>query len=51
MLTLCHNEVLFPLTLIFEKGLHERKFPSMCMLAKIQPVNKKTYLCYQYVAK
>ena len=41
MLKLCHEEVLLPLKLIFQKCLSDGKFPSSWKLANVQPVHKK----------
>ena len=41
MLKICHEEVLTPLKLIFQKSLAEGKFPSSWKLANVQPVHKK----------
>ena len=43
ILKLCHQEVLFPLKLIFQKSLAEGKFPSSWKLANVQPLRPKTF--------
>ena len=41
MLKLCHQHVLYPLKLIFQKSISVGKFPSSWKLANVQPVFKK----------